>query len=255
MHLGGRRGREGGEVVEESLGRDGLARSVVIATPADDPPLRRIHGAWRATAVAEHFRAQGKDVLLLMDSLTRFAQAQREIGLAAGEPPVAKGYPPSVFSLLPSLVERAGSLEGGSVTGVYTVLVEGDDLTEPIADAARAVLDGHVVLSREIADSGLFPAIDLERSVSRAMGAVVDPAQLSVVRELKSLYAVYRQNRDLVNIGAYERGSDPTIDRALAAIGPLEALLRQGQGERVDMARSLADLVETARRCGIGGNP
>jgi len=252
--LVGERGREVREFVDQILGPGGLARAVIVATPADDPPLRRVHGAWRATAIAEYFRDQGRNVLLLMDSLTRFAQAQREIGLAAGEPPVTKGYPPSVFSLLPSLVERAGNVASGSITAVYTVLVEGDDPADPIADAARAILDGHIVLSREVADSGLFPAIDIEASISRAMPGLVDPAQLSIVHEIKNLYSTYRQNRDLFNIGAYERGADPLVDRALAAVGPLRELVRQPREQRVDMARSLADLVDTARACGIGSD-
>jgi flagellum-specific ATP synthase len=252
--LVGERGREVREFVDQILGPRGLARAVVVATPADDPPLRRLHGAWRATAIAEYFRDQGKNVLLLMDSLTRFAQAQREIGLAAGEPPVSKGYPPSVFSLLPSLVERAGKLAGGSITAVYTVLVEGDDPADPIADAARAILDGHIVLSRELADGGLFPAIDIEASISRAMPSLVDPAQVTVSHEIKHLYATYRQNRDLVNIGAYERGADPQVDRALAAVGPLREFIRQPREQRVDMAQSLEDLLAAARACGIGGS-
>lgn len=250
--LVGERGREVREFVEDILGPEGLARAIVVATPADYPPLMRIHGAWRATAIAEHFRNQGRDVLLLMDSLTRFAQAQREIGLAVGEPPVSKGYPPSVFSLLPNLVERAGNGARGSITAVYTVLVEGDDPADPIADAARAILDGHIVLSRQVADSGLFPAIDIEASVSRAMIAITDEGQQGVARALKELYSVYRQNRDLVSIGAYERGSDPKIDRAIRAYEPLRALLRQPHNVKVDMNQSLHDLVETARQSGLG---
>ena len=250
--LVGERGREVREFVEDILGPEGLARAIVVATPADYPPLMRIHGAWRATAIAEHFRNQGRDVLLLMDSLTRFAQAQREIGLAVGEPPVSKGYPPSVFSLLPNLVERAGNGARGSITAVYTVLVEGDDPADPIADAARAILDGHIVLSRQVADSGLFPAIDIEASVSRAMIAITDEGQQGVARALKELYSVYRQNRDLVSIGAYERGSDPKIDQAIQAYEPLRALLRQPHNVKVDMNQSLHDLVETARQSGLG---
>jgi flagellum-specific ATP synthase len=251
--LVGERGREVREFVEDILGRDGLARAVVVVTPADSPPLMRIHGAWRASAIAEYFRAQGLDVLLLMDSLTRVAQAQREIGLAVGEPPVTRGYPPSVFSLLPSLVERAGQLGRGSITAVYTVLVEGDDLADPVADAARAILDGHIVLSREMAEGGLFPAVDIEASVSRLMPRVTEPAQVTVVQKVRELFSTYQHHRDLISIGAYERGSDPRIDRAIAAIAPIQDLVRQSERERVDMARSLADLVDTARRIGIGG--
>ena len=250
--LVGERGREVREFVEDILGRDGLARAVVVVTPADDPPLMRVHGAWRATAIAEFFRDQGKDVLMLMDSLTRVAQAQREIGLAVGEPPVTRGYPPSVFSLLPSLVERAGQVGSGSITAVYTVLVEGDDPADPIADAARAILDGHIVLSRELAEAGLFPAIDIESSISRLMPRVTEPAQVTVVQKLRELFATYQHNRDLINIGAYERGSDAQIDRAIAAFAPIRELVRQSEGERVDMGQSLADLVSTARAVGIG---
>jgi flagellum-specific ATP synthase len=241
------------EFVEDILGAQGLAKAIVVATPADDSPLMRVHGAWRATAIAEHFRDQGQDVLLLMDSLTRFAQAQREIGLAVGEPPVSKGYPPSVFSLLPNLVERAGNGAEGSITAVYTVLVEGDDPNDPVADAARAILDGHIVLSRQVADSGLFPAIDIEASVSRAMIAITDEPQLSLARGLKELYSVYRQNRDLISIGAYERGSDPKIDQALVAHEPLRQYLRQPQGQKVTMEESLNDLAQTARSAGLNG--
>jgi flagellum-specific ATP synthase len=249
----GERGREVREFVEDILGPDGLARAIVVATPADYPPLMRVHGAWRATSIAEHFRDQGRDVLLLMDSLTRFAQAQREIGLAVGEPPVSKGYPPSVFSLLPNLVERAGNGARGSITAVYTVLVEGDDPADPIADAARAILDGHIVLSRQVADSGLFPAIDIEASVSRAMIGITDEGQQGVARALKELYSIYRQNRDLISIGAYERGSDAKIDQAMRAHEPLRELLRQSQNTRITMNQSLHDLVETARQAGLGG--
>ena len=250
--LVGERGREVREFVEDILGGDGLARAVVVATPADDPPLMRIHGAWRATAIAEFFRDQGKDVLLLMDSLTRLAQAQREIGLAVGEPPVTRGYPPSVFSLLPSLVERAGQAGQGSITAVYTVLVEGDDPADPIADAARAILDGHILLSRELAEAGLFPAIDIESSISRLMPRVTETAQVTVVQKLRELFSTYQHNRDLINIGAYERGSDAQIDRAIAAFAPIRELVRQSEHECVDMAQSLADLVATARAVGIG---
>lgn len=250
----GERGREVREFVEDILGKDGLRRAVVVATPADDPPLMRVHGAWRATAIAEYFRAQGKNVLLLLDSLTRFAQAQREIGLAAGEPPVAKGYPPSVFSLMPALVERTGNTQEGSITAIYTVLVEGDDLSDPIADAARAILDGHIVLSRELADSGLFPAFDIEASISRSMVSVVDGSQLQVARQIKELYATWRQNRDLVAIGAYEKGSDPMIDRALEAIGPIRRLVSQPWKEKRTMSQSLQALAETARAAGLGSS-
>lgn len=240
--LVGERGREVREFVEETLGEQGLARAIVVATPADDSPLMRVHGAWRATSIAEYFRSQGKDVLLLMDSLTRFAQAQREIGLAVGEPPVSKGYPPSVFSLLPTLVERAGNSQGGSITAVYTVLVEGDDYNDPVADAARAILDGHILLSREVAESGLFPAIDIDSSISRSMVNIVDENHLLMARELKSLYATYQRNRDLINIGAYQQGTDDSIDRAIHAAPYIREFIKQSESEKVDMDNSLGSL-------------
>lgn len=242
--LVGERGREVREFVEDILGVEGLARAIVVATPADDPPLMRVHGAWRATAIAEYFRGQGQNVLLLMDSLTRFAQAQREIGLAVGEPPVSKGYPPSVFSLLPSLVERAGNGNGGSgsITAIYTVLVEGDDHNDPVADAARAILDGHIVLSREVADSGLFPAIDVDSSISRSMTNIVGGQQLQLARELKGIYATFQQNRELINIGAYQGGADDGIDQAIRAAPYIRRFIAQDQAQKISMDRSLAEL-------------
>lgn len=240
--LVGERGREVREFVEEILGGEGLAKAIVVATPADDSPLMRVHGAWRATAIAEYFGNRGKRVLLLMDSLTRVAQAQREIGLAVGEPPVSKGYPPSVFSLLPALVERAGNAGEGSITAVYTVLVEGGDFDDPVADASRAILDGHIVLSREVADSGLFPAIDIDSSVSRLMPSIVDEQQLLLARDAKSLYAAYQQNRDLINIGAYQMGTDDNIDRAVRAAPYLRAFIAQDESEKIDMEQSRSTL-------------
>ncbi|GAB5453006.1 MAG: flagellar protein export ATPase FliI [Halioglobus sp.] len=240
--LVGERGREVREFVDDILGADGLARAIVVATPADESPLMRIHGAWRATAIAEFFSNRGKRVLLLMDSLTRVAQAQREIGLAVGEPPVSKGYPPSVFSELPALVERAGNSVNGSITAVYTVLVEGGDFDDPVSDASRAILDGHIVLSREVADSGLFPAIDIDSSVSRLMTSIVDEEQLGSARELKALYATYQQNRDLINIGAYQPGTDESIDRAIAAAPRIREFIAQHENRKVDMAESCAAL-------------
>ncbi|MEZ5569431.1 MAG: FliI/YscN family ATPase [Halioglobus sp.] len=240
--LVGERGREVREFVEDILGAQGLAKAIVVATPADDSPLMRVHGAWRATAIAEFFSNRGKQVLLLMDSLTRVAQAQREIGLAVGEPPVSKGYPPSVFSLLPALVERAGNGLSGSITAVYTVLVEGGDFDDPVSDASRAILDGHIVLSRDVADSGLFPAIDIDASVSRLMTSIVDAEQLALAREVKSLYATFQQNRDLINIGAYQSGSDEQIDRAIAAAPRIRGFIAQQHHEKVDMSASRAAL-------------
>ncbi|MDZ7784006.1 MAG: FliI/YscN family ATPase [Halioglobus sp.] len=241
--LVGERGREVREFVDDILGPAGLAKAIVVATPADDAPLMRVHGAWRATAIAEFFSNRGKKVLLLMDSLTRVAQAQREIGLAVGEPPVSKGYPPSVFSLLPALVERAGNGAHGSITAVYTVLVEGGDFDDPVADASRAILDGHIVLSRDMADSGLFPAIDIDASVSRLMTSIVDEGQLAAARDIKSLYATYRQNRDLINIGAYEQGTDAQIDRAIAAAPHVRGFIAQQHFEDVDMQASVEALM------------
>ncbi len=213
----GERGREVKEFIENNLGEVGKARSVVVASPADDPPLMRLRATQLATRVAEYYRDQGKNVLLLMDSLTRYAQAQREIGLATGEPPATKGYPPSVFSKLPQLVERAGNADeaGGSITAIYTVLTEGDDLQDPIADSARAILDGHIVLSRSLAEEGQYPAIDIEASISRVMPNIVTQSQLAAAQKFKHLLSVYRQNKDLISIGAYTHGADATIDLAI----------------------------------------
>jgi len=241
----GERGREVKEFVDNILGEEGLRRAVVVAVPADQPPLRRMHGAMLATAIAEYFRDQGKHVLLLMDSLTRFAQAQREIGLAINEPPATKGYPPSVFAKLPQLVERAGNGDrgGGSITAFYTVLVEGDDQNDPIADAARAILDGHIVLSRRLAESGQYPAIDIEASVSRAMNEITDQAHKDAVREFKQLYSLYQQNEDLIAVGAYEAGSNEQIDLAIGAMPSLREFLHQDMHIRFDLNDSLEDLL------------
>ncbi|MBI2383533.1 MAG: flagellar protein export ATPase FliI [Gammaproteobacteria bacterium] len=240
----GERGREVRDFVQNILGAEGMRRAVVIATPADRPPLMRLRGAWLATAIAEHFRDEGRHVLLLMDSLTRFAQAQREIGLAVGEPPTTRGYPPSVFARLPQLVERAGNADrsDGSITAFYTVLTEGDDPNDPISDAARAILDGHFVLSRSIAESGLYPSLDIERSVSRLAHEITDPAQQALVRDFRQLFAAYQGNRDLINIGAYQRGSDPRVDRAILMWPKLQDFLRQGVREPADYAGSVTSL-------------
>ncbi|MGB5466932.1 MAG: flagellar protein export ATPase FliI [Sedimenticolaceae bacterium] len=241
----GERGREVKEFVDNILGEEGLRRAVVVAVPADQPPLRRMHGAMLATAIAEHFRDQGRNVLLLMDSLTRFAQAQREIGLAINEPPATKGYPPSVFAKLPQLVERAGNGDrgGGSITAFYTVLTEGDDQNDPIADAARAILDGHIVLSRRLADSGQYPAIDIEASVSRAMNEITNVAHQRAAREFKQLYSLYQQNQDLISVGAYEVGSNDQIDLAIGAMPSLREFLHQDMHVRLDLHESLDDLL------------
>jgi flagellum-specific ATP synthase len=240
----GERGREVKEFVENILGKEGMARAVVVAVPADHPPLRRMHGAMLATSIAEYFRDQGLKVLLLMDSLTRFAQAQREIALAIHEPPATKGYPPSVFAKLPQLVERAGNGDhgGGSITAFYTVLTEGDDQNDPISDAARAILDGHIVLSRQLAESGHYPAIDIESSISRAMNDITSLEHQSAARAFKQLYSIYQQNRDLINVGAYEKGSDEMIDAAIDAMPVLEEFLRQEMHQSVPLMQSMNEL-------------
>jgi flagellum-specific ATP synthase len=240
--LVGERGREVRDFIERDLGA-GLARAVVVVATSDASPLHRVRAAMAATAVAEHFRAQGRRVLLLVDSLSRVAQAQREIGLAAGEPPTTKGYPPSSFAMLPRLVERAGNDAGpGSITAFYTVLAEGDDQTDPIADAAKATLDGHLVLSRKLAESGHFPAIDVLASISRVMNDVVDPAHRELARQAREVLATYRDAADLVDVGAYAAGSNPRVDRALRCIQALNAFLRQGPDDRSAMGETLAAL-------------
>ncbi len=239
----GERGREVQEFIQEILGPQGMARSVVVAAPADDPPLKRLHGAALATRIAEYFRDSGRQVLLLMDSLTRYAQAQREIALAIGEPPATKGYPPSVFAKLPRLVERAGNdTVGGSITAFYTVLAEGDDQQDPIADAARAILDGHVVLSRRLAEAGHYPAIDIEASISRVMPQISGPRHQQLARRFKHVYSTYEQHRDLINVGAYVAGSDPAVDEARDYYPRLKQFLMQGIDEQVTLADSLQAL-------------
>ncbi|MEE8057157.1 MAG: flagellar protein export ATPase FliI [Pseudomonadales bacterium] len=240
----GERGREVKEFVEQVLNEEGMRRSVVVASPADDVPLMRLRAAMLATRLAESFRDQGKHVLLLMDSLTRYAQAQREIALSIGEPPATKGYPPSVFAKIPQLVERAGNdADGnGSVTAFYTVLTEGDDLQDPVADAARAILDGHVVLSRVLADEGHYPAIDLEGSISRAMPNIISPEHLQSAQRLRHLYSRYQQNRDLISVGAYVAGSDPETDAAIERLPAIRNFLQQGLTESVDLEASVVQL-------------
>ena len=240
----GERGREVKEFIEQILGKEGMRRSVVVAAPADTSPLMRLQGAYYATTIAEEFRDQGKQVLLIMDSLTRFAMAQREIALAIGEPPVTRGYPPSVFARLPQLVERAGNGPegGGSITAFYTVLAEGDDQQDPIADSARAILDGHFVLSRLLADAGHYPAIDIEQSISRAMTSLIEPAHLNHVRHFKQLYSRFQRSRDLIAVGAYAAGSDPTLDQAIRLQPLMERFLQQSLDERADYSSSLNEL-------------
>ena len=240
----GERGREVKEFIEDILGEEGRARAVVVAAPADAPPMLRMQGAAYATAVAESFRDKGKHVLLLMDSLTRYAMAQREIALAIGEPPATKGYPPSCFAKLPQLVERSGNgLNGvGSITAFYTVLSEGDDQQDPIADAARAILDGHIVLSRALAEAGHFPAIDIEQSASRVMHNVVSHEHFDLARNFKATYSCYEKGRDLVQIGAYVSGSDPALDEAIELHDPMMQFLQQDMFESATMEGSVSDM-------------
>jgi len=241
----GERGREVKEFINRDLGEEGLRRSVVVVATSDRSPLIRMRGAFVATAIAEFFRDQGKDVILMMDSLTRFAMAQREIGLSVGEPPTTRGYTPSVFALLPRLLERAGPVHGrGSITGFYTVLVEGDDMNEPIADASRAILDGHIVLTRELASQGHYPAVDVLQSLSRLMIHVVEEEHMKYAQKLIDLLATYKRSEDLVTIGAYTRGSNPKLDRALDKLDRILAYLRQDYRERVDLQRSVEELKE-----------
>lgn len=237
----GERGREVREFIEQNLGEEGLARSVVVVATPDQSPLVRMRGAFIATTVAEYFCDQGKNVLLMMDSLTRFGMAQREIGLSTGEPPASKGYTPSVFALLPKLLERAGRFEGkGSITGLYTVLVEGDDMDDPIGDSVRSIVDGHIVLDRSLAQKGHFPAIDVLQSTSRVMRFIISQGHLELALVMREHLAVYKEAEDLLNIGAYKEGSNPKIDRAIEVHDGLEAFLRQGEKEASSPAETLA---------------
>lgn len=239
----GERGREVKEFIQRDLGKEGLARSVVVTATSDQSPLLRMRGAYAATAIAEYFCQKGKSVLLLMDSITRFAMAMREIGLAIGEPPTTKGYTPSVFAALPRLMERAGNFTGqGSITGMYTVLVEGDDMNEPIADAARSILDGHIVLSRSIAAKNHWPAIDVLQSTSRVMRDVVSKDHLRHAGKLRAIMAAYAEAEDLINIGAYAQGSNPGIDEAISMIDNIHSYLRQGMTEGSDFISSVNSL-------------
>ena len=240
----GERGREVKEFIEHILGEVGLARSVVIAAPADASPLMRLQGANYSATIAEHFRSQGKHVLLIMDSLTRFAMAQREIALALGEPPATKGYPPSVFAKLPKLVERAGNSDvgGGSITAFYTVLTEGDDQQDPIADSARAILDGHIVLDRTLAEAGHYPAIDIEQSISRVMHSIVDTQHQQSARKLKQLSSKYSRNQDLINVGAYVPGADAVLDEAIQKRTMIESFLQQDFATQCNTQESIEQL-------------
>lgn len=239
----GERGREVREFIEQDLGSEGLSRSVVVCVTSDQSPLLRMRGAYVATAIAEYFSGLGKNVLLMMDSVTRFAMAQREIGLSTGEPPSTKGYTPSVFAMLPRLLERAGSFEGeGSITGLYTTLVEGDDMNDPIGDSVRSIVDGHIVLSRQLAQRGHFPAIDVLQSASRVMRAVTSPEQQKMAQKLRETLAVYKEAEDLINIGAYKPGSNARIDKAVKLIEPVTDFLRQSVEDPSNFTQTLRRL-------------
>lgn len=238
----GERGREVREFIERDLGEEGLKRSVVVVATSDQPALVRIKGAMTATAIAEYFRDQGLDVMLMMDSVTRFAMAQREVGLSVGEPPATRGYTPSVFAMLPKLLERSGTGDRGSITGIYTVLVDGDDMNEPIADAVRSILDGHVVLSRDLAALNHYPAIDVLNSVSRVMTEIVDKEHRQCAQQLRALLATYREAEDLINIGAYAQGSNSNIDRAIAAIDQIKSFLQQDVNENTPITETIERL-------------
>lgn len=242
----GERGREVKEFIEHILGEEGMRRAVVVAAPADTGPLMRLQGAAYATTIAEYFRDRGKQVLLIMDSLTRYAMAQREIALAIGEPPATRGYPPSVFARLPQLVERAGNGPegGGSITAFYTVLAEGDDQQDPIADSARAILDGHIVLTRTLADAGHYPAIDIEQSISRAMVNLIENSQMEHIRRFKVLFSRYQRSRDLIAVGAYVPGSDPVLDQSVSIYPRMEAFLQQKISEKCDFPSGVAQLAQ-----------
>jgi flagellum-specific ATP synthase len=241
--LVGERGRELKDFIERDLGPEGLARSVVVVATSDQPPLVRMRGAYLATAISEFFRDRGRDVILMMDSVTRFAMSSREVGLAIGEPPTSRGYTPSVFGQLPKLLERAGTCTGkGSITGIYTVLVEGDDMNEPIADAVRSIVDGHIILSRDLASRGQYPAIEVMNSVSRCMVDIVDDEQIRAGHRFMEILSVYRRSEDLINIGAYARGSNPKIDNAMDMIDRLNNYLRQSVGEKVSFTDSVKQL-------------
>ncbi len=241
--LVGERGREVREFIEKDLGKEGMEKSVVVVSTSEQPPPARVRAALAATAIAEYFRGRGENVLLLMDSLTRVAQAQREMGLAIGEPPTSKGYTPSVFALLPKLLERVGTSEGeGSITGIYTVLVEGDDLSDPVADSAKAVLDGHIVLSRELAMEGHYPSIDLLKSISRVMPDITDSKHLEYASRFIEILATYKRFEDMINLGAYKEGSNPKVDYAIRMIDRLNTYLKQGINERRDIGDALQGL-------------
>jgi len=244
----GERGREVREFIERDLGEEGLKRSVVVVATSDQAATVRIKGSLLATTIAEYFRDQRKDVLLLMDSLTRTAMAQREIGLAAGEPPTTKGYTPSVFAMMPRLLERAGSSENGSITGLYTVLVEGDDLDEPVSDTARSILDGHIVLARKMASRGHYPAIDVLGSVSRVKTDVTNNEQAGFGQEILELLSIYKDSEDLINIGAYVEGSNPKVDKAVLYIDKINSFLKQDMNEKSDFSQTMEELEKIIKK-------
>lgn len=242
----GERGREVREFVESTLGEDGLKRSIIVAATSDQPSLVKIKAGFVATTIAEYFRDEGYDVLFMLDSVTRIAMAQREVGLAVGEPPATRGYTPSVFALMPKLLERAGSNDKGTITGLYTVLVEGDDFNEPISDTVRSILDGHIMLSRDLAHKNHYPAIDILQSVSRVMNDVVDKNHKFAASKIRTLLALYRKNEDLINIGAYVKGSDRNVDKAIALINEINSFLTQSINDKIDFNEALNQLNKLA---------
>jgi flagellum-specific ATP synthase len=242
--LVGERGREVREFIEKDLGEEGLKRSVLVVATSDQPAMLRLKCPLVATTIAEYFKDQGKDVLLMMDSLTRFAMAQREVGLAIGEPPIARGYTPSIYAELPKLLERSGNFEKGSITGVYTVLVEGDDTNEPIADMVRGILDGHIVLSRRLANENHFPAIDVNASISRLMSTIADPEHQKLASSLRDILSIYEKNLDLISIGAYKSGTNPRLDYAISKIDKVNDFLKQGIYESFAFEDTIARLRE-----------
>lgn len=244
--LVGERGREVRDFIEKDLGQEGLARSIVVVATSDQPALLRVKAANIATAIAEFFRDQGEDVLLMMDSVTRVAMALREVGLAIGEPPATRGYPPSVFAELPKLLERTGTNDRGSITALYTVLVEGDDFNEPVSDTVRGILDGHISLSRELAEASHYPAVDVLSSVSRIMDDIVSEEHAQAAAKLQRLIATYKQSEDLINIGAYEKGSNPEVDKAIAKIDQINNFLTQSTKEKVSYQETVAELIQIA---------
>ena len=249
----GERGREVKEFIEEILGPEGMKRSIVVAATSEQPSLVKIKAAFVATTIAEYFRDKGMDVLFMLDSVTRIAMAQREVGLAIGEPPATRGYTPSVFAIMPKLMERAGTNEFGTITGLYTVLVEGDDFNEPISDTARSILDGHIMLSRDLAHKNHYPAVDVLQSLSRVMGDVTSKEHRDAAGALRNLLAVHRKNEDLINIGAYVSGSDPICDKAIAMMDEINSFLRQSTSDKIEYETTIKALLELGQLAGVGG--